>query len=173
MELMGSIVVPAYKRSIRSSAVKKNASNASKLRKLRFKKPSQGLVALSLVIAGLAAHAVSALWFLAHSVILDAKVISREDFLFIGKRHGVTHAEVRFIEPSGAVRTQKIRWQISRPPKGESVSIRCAPSGFVRFRPASLPDIFWLEVFVLGIGSLIALFIGAAVAVKKIKLARQ
>jgi hypothetical protein len=142
---------------------------------LRFPldKQSQGVLALCVICTGLAAHAAFALWFVAHSVVVEGEFLRREDFSFMGKRHGITHGEVRFVDPHGAEKIKEVRWKISRPPKTKSVRIRCATSGFVKYRPATLLDIFWLEVLALGLASFITALIGAAVAASKIARIRR
>jgi hypothetical protein len=53
------------------------------------------------------------------------------------------------------------------------VSIRCASSGFVKYGPETLLNIFWLEVSALGVAGFIAALIGAAVAASKIARIRR
>jgi len=144
-----------------------------KLLKFPLDKQSQGILALCVFCASLAVHAGFALWVLADSVVVEGEFLRRQDFLFIGKRHGVTHGEVRFVDQNGAEKIKEVRWNISRPPKTKHVSIRCASSGLVKYGPATLLDIFWLEASALGLACFIAALIGAAVAASKIARIRR
>jgi hypothetical protein len=144
-----------------------------KLLKFPLDKQAQGILALCVICASLAVHAGFAVWFLADSVVVEGEFLRRQDFSFIGKRHGVTHGEVRFVDQHGAEKIKEVRWNISRPPKTKHLSIRCASSGFVKYGPATLLDIFWLEVLALGVVGFIAALIGAAVAASKIARIRR
>ena len=173
--MSGKLAASHLKITVCPFAVETNASAPACVKPLKFPldKRSQGVLALCVICATLAAHAVFALWFLAHSVVVEGEFIQREDFSFMGKRHGVTHGEVRFVDPHGAEKIKEVRWNLSRPPKTKSVSIRCAPSGFVRYGPATLLNIFWLEVLALGVAGFITALIGAAVAASKIARIRR
>jgi hypothetical protein len=171
----GGLAAWHSKITVHPFAVETNAFAVACVKLLKFplNKQSQGVLALCVICASLVAHTGFALWFLAHSVVVEGEFLRRKDFSFMGKRHGVTHGEVRFVDQHGADKIKEVRWNISRPPKTKHVSIRCASSGFVKYGPATLLDIFWLEVSALGLAGLIAALIGAAVAASKIARIRR
>jgi hypothetical protein len=171
----GGLAAWHSKITVHPFAVETNAFGVACVKLLKFplNKQSQGVLALCVICASLVAHTGFALWFLAHSVVVEGEFLRRKDFSFMGKRHGVTHGEVRFVDQHGADKIKEVRWNISRPPKTKHVSIRCASSGFVKYGPATLLDIFWLEVSALGLAGLIAALIGAAVAASKIARIRR
>ena len=171
----GRLAAWHLKITVHPFAVETNAFVPACVKLLKFPldEQSQGVLALCVIFASLAVHAGFALWFLAHSVVVEGEFLRREDFSFMGQRHGVTHGEVRFVDLHGAEKIKEVRWNMSRPPKTKSVRVRRAPSGFVKYGPATLLDIFWPEVLALGVTGFITALFGATVAASKIACIRR
>jgi hypothetical protein len=99
-------------------------------------------------------HVWSIGWFLAHDEIAEATVLKRKDYSFSGRHHGITSLEVSYLDGAGNKRTQRVDWNLTAAPQGDTVMIRRADSGIIRAEPASLAEVLWLEVWA-GFGCLI------------------
>jgi hypothetical protein len=97
------------------------------------------------------------LWFVAHSEVVQAEVVQRQDHGFLRKRHGVTEMRVRFLNREGVPKTEEIQWHLFRPTKTSTVLIRRADAGLIRAAPAQLVEVFWLELWF----SALALVVGS------------
>jgi hypothetical protein len=90
-------------------------------------------------------HLWTAVWFLTHSEVVEAKVLRRTDYSFPGKQHGFSKLEVSYPEPDGKIRIATVNWHATHAPEGERVRIRHAHSGLRDIAPASVLECFWFE----------------------------
>jgi hypothetical protein len=86
-------------------------------------------------------------WFFAHSKIQDADVLARREYGIFSRR-GALQVDVRF-ERNGQVRTDTVRWQLSRPVTGARIKVRVADSGIIKVTPANVWEILWFETWLV------------------------
>ncbi len=101
-----------------------------------------GFVALRLALVA---------WFFAHSEIQEADVLARREYRFFSRR-GALQVDVRF-ERNGQVRTETVRWELSRPATGARIKVRVADSGIIKVTPANVWEILWFETWLVRIAA--------------------
>jgi hypothetical protein len=117
-------------------------------------------------------HAGAGLWFMAHSELVEAEVVQRQEYRFLRKQRGLTDTEIRFPNRDGVPKTEKIHRHLSRPANAATVWIRRSDLGLIRAATAQIAEIFWLDLFLGALGTLVGiLFLAGRMGIRFVRRA--